>query len=436
MLRPLPSLLWDAASGLYRVRGSDTVGRLSATEVAELTEAADVGLLLDELSETAVRLAASGLLVFEEDAMALMASVLDEVSRSWERTFALIVMPTERCDLRCTYCYESFEKGRMKPSIQHGLLRLVDELTASYAAVDLAWFGGEPLLAVDGVVEVSDRLRSAAESNDAQVSVSMTTNGHRLTEQTRSRLRDRIDVYQITLDGPASIHDSQRVTIRGVGTYRTILENIRGVFEDTQSRVVLRINADVRRDGVGDRIADWLSAEIEPLHRRWGARLSISVNPVWDATTTSIDGICLNDAVEAQRLVRLIAAAEASVGSSMPSYMARTLDGLGTLSCYAGKPNSVVVGSDGQLYKCTVALDLEANQVGRLREDGTMDIDQTRWSGWVDQNAMSDPSCRRCAFARSCQGISCPLVRRQTGRPPCPTEKRHLGSMLVEAVAT
>ena len=33
--------------------------------------------------------------------------------------------------------------------------------------------------------------------------------------------------------------------------------------------------------------------------------------------------------------------------------------------CYAAKPHSLVVGSDGQLYKCTLSFDEEFNKVGK-----------------------------------------------------------------------
>jgi len=56
--------------------------------------------------------------------------------------------------------------------------------------------------------------------------------------------------------------------------------------------------------------------------------------------------------------------------------------------CYAGMANSFVVRWNGDLQKCTVALDSDFNTVGRLREDGRMEIDQAKaqaWLGWLQQ---------------------------------------------------
>ncbi len=36
----------------------------------------------------------------------------------------LIVNPTERCNLRCVYCYETFALGKMPQTVVSGLLNL------------------------------------------------------------------------------------------------------------------------------------------------------------------------------------------------------------------------------------------------------------------------------------------------------------------------
>jgi uncharacterized protein len=52
-------------------------------------------------------------------------------------------------------------------------------------------------------------------------------------------------------------------------------------------------------------------------------------------------------------------------------------------TCYAAKGNSYVVRSDGRLCKCTVVLDHPSNTVGRLHEDGTVEIDPARTRPWM-----------------------------------------------------
>jgi uncharacterized protein len=51
--------------------------------------------------------------------------------------------------------------------------------------------------------------------------------------------------------------------------------------------------------------------------------------------------------------------------------------------CYAAKANSFLIRPDGRIGKCTVDLYSDRNTVGHLNEDGTMEIDNSRFSKWV-----------------------------------------------------
>jgi len=51
--------------------------------------------------------------------------------------------------------------------------------------------------------------------------------------------------------------------------------------------------------------------------------------------------------------------------------------------CYAAHANSFVVRADGQLNKCTLALDDPRNVVGRLLPDGRVSLQAERMSDWM-----------------------------------------------------
>ena len=53
------------------------------------------------------------------------STLLTEVALSLSsRRLQLILMPTEQCNFRCTYCYESFSNGRMSQEVQDGVAAL------------------------------------------------------------------------------------------------------------------------------------------------------------------------------------------------------------------------------------------------------------------------------------------------------------------------
>ncbi len=104
--------------------------------------------------------------------------------------------------------------------------------------------------------------------------------------------------------------------------------------------------------------------------------------------------------------------------------------GPGARYCYASKANSLVIGSDGSLYKCTVAFDDPRNLVGKVNPDGTLEIDDDRFALWTANDYRSDSSCQKCYYVPSCFGASCPLVRIETGKQPCPPDKIYVGDTL------
>jgi uncharacterized protein len=99
-------------------------------------------------------------------------------------------------------------------------------------------------------------------------------------------------------------------------------------------------------------------------------------------------------------------------------------------TCYAGRESSIVIGSDGRLYKCTVAFDDERNHVGWLRADGVLDIDQAKFRLWVTTDHLETGKCNSCWFHASCQSRACPLVAMDSGTPPCPTQKEEMQELI------
>src|SRR3712207_4436801 len=74
----------------------------------------------------------------------LERSFLNSVS---DDRLQLILLPTERCNFRCSYCYEDFDVGRMPPDVISGVIRLLSKRAPSLRHLIVTLFGGEPLLA-------------------------------------------------------------------------------------------------------------------------------------------------------------------------------------------------------------------------------------------------------------------------------------------------
>ena len=107
----------------------------------------------------------------------------------------------------------------------------------------------------------------------------------------------------------------------------------------------------------------------------------------------------------------------------------------GAWVCYAARPYNFIVGADGKLMKCTIALDKEdENIVGHLTPQGDLVIDPDKLSAWTQPAFETDALCQKCYILPSCQGMACPLERMHTGQRSCCYTKKQLHNELLTAL--
>jgi len=131
--------------------------------------------------------------------------------------FFVQLMPTERCNLRCRYCYAEFGR-RARPDFPLlQLLEVIDGLARLGTRVIMV-AGGEPLL-YRQIGAVIDRIAAHG------IECSVNTNGVAVPD--RIEELGRADMLSISLDGPPDLNDSYR----GKGTYDKVLAAIRAARE-------------------------------------------------------------------------------------------------------------------------------------------------------------------------------------------------------------
>ncbi len=287
----------------------------------------------------------------------------------------LILLPTEACNFRCVYCYEGFALGRMQPAVVEGVKNLLAARAAELSQLSLSWFGGEPLLARDIVEDILRHARSLREEHPRMLLRSdMTTNAWLLSRPVfQTLLHLGVTSYQISFDGPRELHDRKRVLADGRGTFDRIwshLVEMRGVSGDFT--VTVRVHVDrANHDAIREFVADYarvfgddprFGLFLRPLSRFGGPNddaLDVYEEREWDHVLQD-----LTHQAEARGVARSAAAAETPV-------------------CYAARGNSFVVRADGRLNKCTIALEHPANQIGRIFDDGHVEIDAQPMQGWM-----------------------------------------------------
>ncbi len=169
------------------------------------------------------------------------------------------------------------------------------------------------------------------------------------------------------------MHDRQRKLAGGRPTFDRIWSNllalrgVEGVFE-----VLVRIHVDAENVAAIPRFLEQVFEEfgsdprftprLKPLQRFGGpndGQLEVLLGRECERTLT--------------RLRRI-----AEAGRPRPSAAEPVAE-----ACYAAKGNSFIVRADGRLSKCTVALSHPRNDVGRIHEDGRVEIDAPAIEGWM-----------------------------------------------------
>lgn len=338
----------------------------------------------------------------------------------------LILMPTEACNFRCTYCYESFVRGRMDDGTVSGVKALVSERIKTLNSLHISWFGGEPLMELELMEELTSLFQEEAKKHNVSYSADISTNGYFLSKEVFQKLL-AMDVRQfmVTIDGVERVHDKRRFLIGGGKTYQNIMENLKSAKESSENfDLSIRVNFD--EDNLKETV------ELTQLLKEYFAkdpRFGILFRPVgrWGGEHDEDIPICSHITANEKMWQFTENAIEEKL--FMSSMVGGIMNPAGSV-CYAAKPSSFVIGANGQLYKCTTALDQDVNHVGTLHEDGTMDLDYDKLISWVTSGEETDPVCQNCFYRPACQGNHCPWYRALTGDRPCPSEKTNIKKVL------
>ena len=319
----------------------------------------------------------------------------------------LTIMPTEKCNFRCIYCYENFVKPEMTEETMNAIVRYVKKNITNHKGLIVSWFGGEPLLSLNVINKLSEEFIEICRKNHKIYAASMTTNGYLLDTETFGRLRKlHVNHFQITIDGSKETHDEQRILAGGGGTFDKIICNIRNICDSRKDNLwTISIRTNVTINTI--RNIDSFKKEIINQFND-DTRIYIMLRKMWTNNTDDANALLCSD----QEFERFVNDCEISETSLYQEYIfSHDMNFI----CYASNPNAYVIGSDGKIYKCTYALYDNVNHVGQLDKSGEMHLDQEKLSFWIAPRATNQAECITCANYATCVSNGCPYHQNE----PC-----------------
>ncbi|MEM2663057.1 MAG: radical SAM protein [Metallosphaera sp.] len=290
---------------------------------------------------------------------------------------------TYNCNFNCTYC---FQKGFRKEvtvteEVMKGFINYVRKRERG-RKVRVTFFGGEPLLELRKIEEISRSL------SDLKYSFSVVTNGSLLTKSVTHRLISHgLSHVQLTLDGPPEVHDKRRFYVDGRGSFNTIIQNLREVQDLV--KVVLRINIDVNNLNEVDTLLAKLVEEgitrirLDPHF----VHTNLFRNEWWE-------NVIPKD-LESDVLVKFWEKAR-SYGFEIPHDIFR----LGI--CAAHIDEDIVVDPEGKVYPCWAFTGNPLYVKGRLTQEGEVETLNRSLSG--RKSLIIHEKCKSCPYLPMCMG--------------------------------
>jgi len=307
--------------------------------------------------------------------------------------FTLHVEPTLQCQLECSYCFEKgVDRGKpMKPKTLSQSLNWFEEYIRVNPEVDslrLKFFGGEPLLRKRMIAKTLAMYQAFCRENKIDFSVEMTTNGELLDEKV-ARLFSRYNWrrVQITLDGPADIHDTRRCNKTGRPTYANIIKNICMLLStDYIPTVDIRMTLDV---GTKDHLVSLLD-ELDSLGKH--SRIHLSLGLTTPSLSVALGRMTQEQLADAALSIWRHAKAR---GFEIPDEFTS-----GPL-CVATAKHAAVLQPDGNLQKCFCTSGRKEFNFANVDTKPTSYTKETRFEQWKRVDECIE---ERCTYLPVCGG--------------------------------
>jgi len=309
------------------------------------------------------------------------------------RDLRIVIYPTQDCNLKCWYCYEHhIPNTRMSFEVANRIVAFVEKSIKDNVFDELfvTIFGGEPLLDFDKIsFPLISKMKGLVENAGKRFSSIFITNASLITEDVIMKLKSIKPHFQITLDGDNIHHDKVRIWKNSnKPTFEHIIWAIHRLTEEIDGDIfflTLRINYDSDTLPGIPKILD----KIKDIDRK---KVIVHFERIWQTEKYSTEkdktllmsifemfikeGFCINQ-------------------GSFSGY---------PYSCPADTTNSIVVNYDGSIHKCNGRTLSDITKYGKIKEDGTLELDETMMAKRLAVATFENENCLKCKLLPICMG--------------------------------
>lgn len=338
-----------------------------------------------DLGDVPVYLAKAGLIVSNEIDETKYINEDHKMVEKGTGSLDITIAVTRSCNYHCSYCFEINELGTGKISSEtiDGVIKFIgSELTKhKYKRLKVVYFGGEPLLNIQAIKEISSKLHKIT---DIPIIGHITTNGRLLTADVAKELTDcGIKTAQVTLDGLPK----EYAKLKGCteSDFYSVIENMKNVQDIIG--IQIRLNVGNNKESI-KKLIKYISDE--------GIKCKIYIDNIKYYNHSKDEFI--NDYQKYVESYKDIMNYVFENGYT--EMFGRLYPVITCTACQANMPHYFSIDTDGNIYKCVDFMFKKEFIIGNVFDGITND---KLYKTFID-NPLYD-KCYSCAYRPLCQGL-------------------------------
>jgi uncharacterized protein len=283
--------------------------------------------------------------------------------------FEVTILTTYSCNFRCVYCFEKnvrnpvFLDKETSDSIVRWLIKRIEK--RNYKRIFLVYYGGEPLLNIRPIYDISWYMKEWAEKNKVDFSFGIITNGSLVTPQLIDKfLTVGLREIRITLDGERNTHNKRRPFFDGQPTFDLIIRNIKSVIDKVS--IGITGNFDLQNVESIPKLLNYLDEEkiLHKLNMIDFAPLAPRLGPRENPSAIEL-GRCLSF-FDKEGICREVIA----IKKELLSRGLRAKIGLGINLCsLIVQDGGVTLDAEGMIYKCNALVGYPEFSLGTVNNE-------------------------------------------------------------------
>lgn len=306
-----------------------------------------------------------------------------------------VIMLSDNCNYHCVYCFEENQLckfGDMTIETQKDTIDFIKrecEKVKKLEIVNIEYFGGEPTLCSDIIINISNELTPYFESLNVKYESCIVTNGRFFNKEFIEKIKDcRLSLCQITLDGMPKSY----AKLKGCkeSDFYAVIQNIKDLQDKLHIQIRIHINHNV----------DELK-ELMHFIAKEDLKVGIYYQHIKDMDLTAEEyqeafAYYVEEVKEFEKFLK---------DNDYTHYFDNRFFKY-TCACPANDSNRFAITNRGDLYRCPEQLTNPTLKIGNIK-DGVLNKELDDY--FVENNPLPNENldCKNCQIYGHCFGKCC-----------------------------